>query len=118
MELKLDLENPEESIKLIQESFDEIVKVNQEYKEELLKKNKIMEEAETVIADLQNSAIDLSDTIKAINMTLINKKNLFKGDEIMEDLLTTISKFMLSSSAIKLGVMSEARRRKLEEETE
>ena len=105
MEIKLDLDNKEEAAKqlvIIQQQFDELLTVMKE-QEKQLKENVIAME------NLTTTSVDLSDTIKNINIVLGSKKDLWAGDEVMNDLMNKLAHFVMSSGAIKLGVISNAK---------
>jgi len=61
------------------------------------------------IITLNKTSIDLTQALKGIHLTLGAKKDLWKDDMDMDILMTTLSTFVLSSSAIKAGVVSNAK---------
>ena len=109
MKIEINQENPQESVGKIQEAFDELVDVINQQKQQLLENVKVIDDASEQIKNLTNSAVDFSDALKGVHMTLQAKKELFKDDEEINELLNTLAKFVVGSSAIKLGVISNAR---------
>jgi len=109
MKIEIDENNPQESVKKIQEAFDELVDVINQQKQNLLDNAKVIDDAKEQIENLTKSTIGFSDSLKGIHMTLQSKKDLFKDDMEMNELLTTLSTFVVSSAAVKLGVISNAK---------
>lgn len=92
----------------VQKEFDDLLAVCKSQKIELSKNGLLMVEANRQINTLTELAISLSDTLKATHSVLGRKKDMFKGDDEMTVILNSLATFVLSSGAIKLGVVSNA----------
>ena len=56
--------------------------------------------------DLTSALLDATGTIKVIFSLLGQKKDLFKNDTEMKELMDNLATFVLSPGVIKLGIMS------------
>ena len=112
MQVEINLKNKEQAaqeIKKVQTAIDELLDVCNQQKTQLQENIKTISEAEAHSKTLENSAVDMSDAMKAIHRILQSKKELFEGDQEMKAVLDSLATFVVSSGAIKLGVISNAR---------
>ena len=65
-----------------------------------------MEEYSKQVDLLTKANIDMVDTLKNIHTVLGSKADLFEGDKEMKFLMDALSTFILSSSTIKLGAIT------------
>lgn len=106
------LKSPETAKKVVaqvQASIDDLIIVINRQKQELLSNVETMGEAEAHIIELGKSIEGLTDTIKNIFTVLGSKKDLWKKDNEMDELMNTISVFIMSSSTIKMGAKKDAK---------
>ena len=111
MNVVIDLENKEaakDQIKLIQGAMDDFVDVINKQSAQLKENVVSIDEAKKQIVNLTAGSVGLADTIKAIHLLLGRKKDLFKDDKQMNELMNELATFVVSSGAIKLGVLSHA----------
>jgi len=102
--MKLNFENKEE----VQKEFDALTDACNKQSTELKANGVAMEEAKMQIVNLTAGSVGLAGTIKAIHLLLGRKSDLFKDDKQMNELMREIATFVVSSGAIKLGVLSHA----------
>jgi len=103
------LQNPEkakEVIKKVQGVIDELTMASTEAIAMAKKANALAEEYESLNDALTQSTLDLSATIKAIHTLLGRKVDLFQGDAELLVLMNELAQFVMSSGAIKAGVIS------------
>lgn len=111
MQVEIDLNNKEkaaEEIKKIQKAIDDLIGVCKSQEQQLKDNVKVINEAEEHINTLQKTAVDLSDALKAVHRILQSKKEMFGTDKEIKELLDMLATFVVSSGAIKLGVISHA----------
>ncbi len=104
--MKLDLNSDK---KQMQKCFDDLIESNKQsvsYAKEIAEK--LNESVELYKAQL-NAAIQLSDAIKNIHLMLNERIELFSNDNDMKKLLENLGEFVLSSGAIKMGVLSSGK---------
>lgn len=105
-------ENKEEAkkvVKQIQDSIDELVLANTELKAQLNYNLEVIKSAEEQITNLTDTSVGLSDALKAVHRILQARKDQFKGDDEMKAVMDSLATFVVSSGAIKLGVISHAK---------
>lgn len=111
LNLNFDFNNKAEAaanLKVVQNQFDELLDVMKQQEKQLKENVKTIDEAHKSITDLTNSSVGFSDALKNIHITLNNKKDLWEGDKEMQGLMEGLATFVVSSGAIKLGVISNA----------
>lgn len=109
MEIKINFNNKAEAhkqVKLIQKTINDLLEICQDQKKQLLENISVIDESKLQITNLTKSAVDLSDAIKNIQRLLGSKMDLLKGDEELMKLTESLNTFIVSSGAIKLGVIS------------
>ena len=102
--MEINLENKEE----LQKAFDDLTDACKKQKAQLKENVDVIEEAKKQIMNLTAGSIGLADTLKAVNSLLSRKKDLFKDDVEMNELLNSLATFVVSAGSIKLGVLSNA----------
>lgn len=104
-------ENKEEGakvVKQIQDAYDESVAAFLEA-EALAKKMSGIAEGFKEQAELfQINYLDATQGIKAIHLILNTKRELFKGDKEMDELMNMLATFVVSPAAIKVGILANA----------
>jgi hypothetical protein len=112
MEINLNIENKEEArkqLKVIQKEINSLVEVCNLQKTQLQENLTTMTDAEEQIKKLTDTAVGLSDSLKAIHQILGKKSDMFEGDVEMKAIIDSLATFVLGSGAIKLGVISNAK---------
>lgn len=111
MKIDLDLSNKEEAkkqLEKIQFAIDELLDVCNKQKAQLKENLEVMTTSEEQIINLTKASVDMADTIKAVHRILQARKEKFEGDDAMKTVMDSLATFVVSSGAIKLGVISNA----------
>ena len=111
-EIVIDTDNPQESVEKIQKAIDEFVLIIQKQEKELKRNVETMDNSAKEIQALLGHVTGLANIIKGVYRVVQSKHELWHGDKEMEELNKNLATFVVSSDAIKLGVISK----KLEEE--
>jgi hypothetical protein len=104
------INNPEKAkviVQQVQKAFTELANSN-------LQALNVAKQSQTLLADyeqqmkvLVNGNINLADALKNVHIFLNSKKDLWKADKEVQDFMQHLSTWVVSSGAIKLGVLSE-----------
>lgn len=109
LNIEINLDDKEQAaakLKEIQGSFDELLSVMKMQEKQLKENAAVMEKAGQENKDLLDTAVGLADTIKSIYRLLNTKKEMWASDVQVNELMNQLATYMVSSSAIKLGVIS------------
>jgi len=93
-------------VKDVQEFVDNVIKQRDELLNQAEISNKVATEYQNHLFTVSKTVGDLTQAMKNIHVMLGSKKDLWQDDSEMNDLMNTISTFVMSSGAIKLGVLS------------
>jgi len=109
IDLKEGMNNPEKAaqvIKQVQDALDEAVIGWQDATAAAKAANDIAEKYQKHCETLQTTSNDLTEALKNVHIVLGSKKDLWKDDKQMIQLMENLGTFVLSSGAIKSGVMN------------
>ncbi len=95
-------------VKRVQNVIDELVEANQEALQVAKDANANADEYEKQCNNLNKSNQGLVEALKNVHIVLGSKIDLFKDDEGMNELMKELGKFIMSSGAIKSGVVKNA----------
>lgn len=93
------------AIKKVQLAIDEIVKVREALFETANAANKIAAEYSKQVTTLTKTNFDLTTVLKSIHILFGQKYELIQGDTELKELANSLATFILSSGAIKQGVL-------------
>jgi len=107
--MNINFENKEEAmmqVKVLKDSYEEMCEVSKKQNEALKVANDQLESAAKTINTLTDAAMGTTEALKAVHTILGSKKDLWNNDKQINELMNSLSTFVLSSGAIKLGVIS------------
>ena len=110
MEFKIDLNNREkatEQLAEVQKAFDDIMKINTEGQATLKENALVIDKAIISLNQMQNTQGDMVQIIKNVHIMLNARLEMFATDEEIKALITSLGSFIMSSAAVKAGVMRE-----------
>lgn len=110
MKIELDLLDKskiQSQVQVIQEQIDELLGVIEKQQSELKNNADVMLNAQDRIETLLNTNKDLVEAIKNVHIYLGSQSDKFKGDEGFKILMEGLGVFIMSSGAIKAGVVNE-----------
>jgi len=93
-----------EIVRRVQNAFDELQEANKDLLKVAESSNKIARDFEQQNKDFIDSIKGLTDTLKQIHIVLNARKELWKNDEKVQELMIHLAGFVTGSAAIKLGV--------------
>lgn len=100
-------ENAKEIVRAINASFNELNESNKIALETAIEAKSVATKYHEQVQVLTRSNIDTVEAIKNIFMTLNDRKELWGNDPQMKKLMDGLATFVLSSGAIKMGVLRE-----------
>lgn len=104
--LEFDLTNPTpEIVKQVHDAFEELANAALQAIETAKEANENAAAFEKQNKELLEGSISMTETMKAIFSVLGQKKDLWKNDADMKIIMDSLATFVLSSGAIKMGVI-------------
>lgn len=110
------LKDPEKAktvVKQVQKAIDDLTKGFQQAMVAAESAQKVADDYSGQVSILVRSNAELQGAIKDIHLLLNAKKDLWENDTEMQSLVTELGKHVMSSSAIKAGVIDEAQNQTL-----
>lgn len=110
-DLKEGLKDPakaKEVVAKVQETVNELIAALKETKEAGAAANNLTKEYEARLITSEKTIVDLTTVIKNIHIVLGARRDAFAGDKGLLAIMEELDKFVMSSGAIKAGVIANA----------
>lgn len=107
MQIKIDLDNKEEAarnVKEVQKAINELLEVCNEQKDMLKENADKLQEAHDTLFNVAKARDELTEVLKNVHTLLGSKKDLWKDDVQINELMNVMATFIMSSGTIKHGV--------------
>ena len=105
------LQNPskaKEIVGKVQQAFTDLSNSNLQSLEAAKQAQALVEAYENQVKVLTQGTISLSDSLKNVHLFFNSKKELWQNDKEVVEFMQHLSTWVVSSGAIKLGVLSES----------